>query len=198
MQKLKKLLFISMIPFLSCSMNAQQQGLGCEATNIMAGVVAAGVAYKAAYAAICFVVSPVNVSYSEGLGGLKDDHRHLPDYALDIVYNKGLYPALVTGTFTAVAARSGSWPQLSVKDVIKPTVWGFGSLFGASMLFVFYSGKYRWELNRQLKEIGKKRVVYTEKIQSTIDWERFVIGYAHKAVIVGLPLWVLYQRYQLT
>ncbi len=234
MQKIvKKSLFISIISFLSCTIDSQQQGLGCEATNIMAGVVAAGVAYRSLYSLTCFAGAPDNVAYS--ISCARQYKRAPEEFGLDILY-KGFYPALVAGTLTAVAARSGSLPQLSMNDVIKPAAWGFGSLFAASMPFVFYSGKYQWEEARLLQEqsIAKKEFntlshlkrinskrheenkwaaakekceqaekdyadndsSYKAKRNSAINWERYVIGYAQNALVVGLPLYVLYQRYK--
>jgi hypothetical protein len=41
----------------------------------------------------------------------------------------------------------------------------------------------------------KEQVEWAKKGDVAVCWERFVIGYAHKAVVIGLPLYVFYQRY---
>ena len=211
MQKIvKKSLFISIISFLPCTINSQQQGLGCEATNIMAGVVAAGVAYRSLYSLICFAGAPDNVTYSSSCG--RRNERDPKDFGLDILY-KGFYPALVAGTLTAVAARSGSLPQLSMDEVIKYATWGFGSLFAASMPFVFCSGKYQWEAKKlqntssflsrsnpydknEHENVNREHTLALKNRGLVINWERYVIGYAQNALVIGLPLYVLYQRYK--
>jgi hypothetical protein len=201
---LKKLMVICMLSLLPSKMSAMQsQGLGCDFANIMAGVTVAGVASRTLYSAVCYAFAPDNIAHS--LGRPRELRRGNPIlYVLDIV-KKGFYPALGVGAFTAVAACSGSWRQLEVKDAIKPAACAFGALFLAKIPFIYYGNKYGFQ-NFKVEfpgirfdgEYGFKGSSFnSDKRDYWLEFDRsYLDRYATAAITVGVPLYVLYQRYK--
>lgn len=105
------------------------------------------------------------------------------------------------GVPVTIAARAGSWPQLTMKDLVKPVGVGLGAM-GAS---AFGAGLYGYYRARSGK-INKNRLQYSvahgvpdEKMDAFIaDAYAHNVGYLGGALTgLGILSWVLAKRYAL-
>ncbi len=192
----KKLLVIGTILFLWPQCEAQQTGLGCEAANIMAGITALGVTYRVGRNLVDLALNPDNDAFSDVMlkravhrGWTSSDTDSVPTRAswiLSDIQLRGFWPALAMGTFAAAAARSGSLPQLEMKDVIKPAACAFGTLFAIG------TGSAILRSDRSVV----KSVVGRHNNYNVFEWEQNLVDYGTYVCMAAVPLYTFYQRYK--
>jgi hypothetical protein len=94
------------------------------------------------------------------------------------------------GTFAAAAARSGSVPQLEMKDVIKPVACVFGTLFAVG------TGSAILRSNRSIVKNVVNSAFGPCDSRYVFEWEQHIVDYGTYVGLACVPLYVYYQRYK--
>lgn len=172
----------------------QQTWLGCTAADTIAAVTALGVTYRVGKNLIDLALQPFNddkpdilLKCSVHRGWTSSDTNDTASRAkwiLSDIELRGFWPALAMGTFAAAAARSGSLPQLEMKDVIKPAACAFGTLFAIG------TGSALLRSDRS----AVKSLVGRHNSYNVFKWEQDLVDYGTYVSMACVPLYVYYQR----